>query len=244
MAPHAGSLDPVPPAPSRTSAAAAPAVSAADAYRRLTGTWPERAVISDDGAFDRHVLASILAVSATEGDALAAHCGLDPADLATVLSVCFSTGDVPPAWRAGSPPASPDAAMDDEAALVRDLLLARRSTAGDMGRWLAAMLARRAMAPNHLWEDLGLRDRSELTRLMARHFGPLAARNANNMRWKRFFYRMMCEDDGFVMCATPVCTQCADFDLCFGDESGESRMADRRRTLALGASSAAPSSSQ
>lgn len=251
MAPHAGSLDPVPPAPSRTSPAAAPAVSAADAYRRLTGTLPTAAVISDDGAFDRHVLASILAVSATEGDALAAQSGLGAGDLSTLLSVCFSTGDVPLAWRAGSGPASLDAAMEDEAALVRDLLLARRSTAGDIGRWLAGMVARRAMAPNHLWEDLGLRDRSELTRLMARHFGPLAVRNTNNMRWKRFFYRMMCEDDGFVMCATPVCTQCADFDLCFGDESGESRMADRRRTLALGPSAtsaaspfASPSSSQ
>ena len=89
------------------------------------------------------------------------------------------------------------------------------------------------MEPNHLWEDLGLRDRSELTRLLARHFGPLAVRNTRNMRWKRFFYRMLCEDDGLVMCSTPVCTNCNDFNLCFGDESGESRMADRRREVSL-----------
>jgi nitrogen fixation protein NifQ len=115
--------------------------------------------------------------------------------------------------------------------MVRDLLLGQRSSPGETGGWLAAMIARRSMEPNHLWEDLGLRDRSELTRMLARHFAPLARRNTRNMRWKRFFYRMMCEDDGFVMCTTPVCTNCADFDLCFGEESGESRMADRRREL-------------
>jgi nitrogen fixation protein NifQ len=97
------------------------------------------------------------------------------------------------------------------------------------------MVARRAMEPNHLWEDLGLRERAELSRLLMHHFAPLAARNTGNMRWKRFFYRMLCEDDGFVMCTTPVCTQCNDFDLCFGEESGESRMAERRREFLRGA---------
>ena len=67
------------------------------------------------------------------------------------------------------------------------------------------MIARRALEPNHLWEDLGLRNRGELTRLMARHFATLAVRNDKNMRRKRFIYRLMCENDGFVMCATPVC---------------------------------------
>ena len=44
---------------------------------------------------------------------------------------------------------------------------------------------------------------------------------------------MLCEDDGLVMCSTPVCTNCNDFNVCFGDESGESRMADRRREVSL-----------
>ena len=122
---------------------------------------------------------------------------------------------------------------DDEIEMVRDLLLANRSTPGDDSRWLAAMIARRAMEPNHLWEDLGLRDRSELSRLLARHFAPLAARNTKNMRWKRFFYRTLCEADGLVMCSTPVCTSCGDFEFCFGDESGVSRLAERRRQIAL-----------
>lgn len=212
------------------------APSPAAVYRRLTGCDPATALVGDDITFDRHVLAAILAVAAAEGGSVAERAGLSAEDLAALLRRHFpAAGDMGPRWRACP------AAEDDEMAMVRDLLLARRSEPGDVGRWLAGMLARRALEPNHLWEDLGLRQRTELTRLMARHFAPLAERNVNNMRWKRFFYRMLCEDDGFVMCSTPVCTQCADFALCFGDESGESRMADRRRALALAGQPVTPS---
>ncbi len=204
---------------------------AAVIYHLLTGCHPADAVIDDDFSFDRHVLASILAVAAMEKGTVAERAGLAAQDLANLMTHWFPVAcatDV--AWHTQD-----TTVEDDEVAMVRDLLLAERSSEGDAGRFLAAMIARRAMEPNHLWEDLGLRDRSELTRLLARHFGPLAARNTGNMRWKRFFYRALCESDGFVMCTTPVCTDCRDFDHCFGDESGESRMAERRREVAQSA---------
>lgn len=194
-------------------------------YRLLTGSAPAEADISDDDDFDRHVLASILAAAVMDGGPIAERAGLDEQELNELLAHCFPSVPVRAfAWMPGS--ASTE---DDETIMVRDLLRAQRSTEGEVGRWLAAMVARRAMEPNHLWEDLGLRERAELSRLLMRHFAPLAARNTRNMRWKRFFYRMLCEDDGFVMCTTPICTQCNDFDRCFGEETGESRMAERRR---------------
>ena len=209
------------------------------AYRFLTGCHPADAAVDDDFSFDRHVLASILAVAAMEDGAMAARAGLTPADLVSLMAQWF-----PVAGGSGVAWFTQDNDIDDEEiAMVRDLLLAHRSSEGNLGRWLAAMIARRAMEPNHLWEDLGLRERSELTRLLARHFAPIAARNTKNMRWKRFFYRALCESDGFVMCTTPVCTECRDFDLCFGDESGESRMADRRREVALQATLSATGAS-
>jgi nitrogen fixation protein NifQ len=203
----------------------------AAAYRVLTGCHPANAVIDDDFSFDRHVLASILAVAAMESGPVAERAGLAVADLAAMMAHWFPAACGMGFAHGGA--AEPD---DDETAMVRDLLLMNRSSDSDTSRWLAAMIARRAMEPNHLWEDLGLRDRSELTRLLSRHFAPIASRNTQNMRWKRFFYRALCESDGFVMCTTPVCTECRDFDLCFGDESGESRMADRRREASLAAS--------
>jgi nitrogen fixation protein NifQ len=94
---------------------------------------------------------------------------------------------------------------------------------------LAAMIARRAMEPDHLWQDLGLRDRGELSALLHRHFAPLARQNTGNMKWKRFFYRMICDSEGFALCTTPICSDCTDFDMCFGEETGEARLARNRR---------------
>lgn len=202
------------------------ATIAAATYYRLAGCDPADAEIADDDGFDRHVLASILAVAATADGIEAERTGLSAADLGALLAAWFPlAGTIVSA--SGGPTTD-----DDEIVMVRDLLLAQRSSTSEAGRLLPAMIARRAMEPNHLWEDLGLRDRSELSRLLARHFAPLAVRNTRNMRWKRFFYRMLCEDDGLVMCSTPVCSNCNDFQLCFGDESGESRMAERRREVA------------
>lgn len=196
-------------------------------YRLLTGMHPADADISNDFSFDRHVLSCILAAGVMEGGLLFEKVGLSSSELAELLEQEF------PSVRIEGDDLLLGSKRDDndEVTMVRDLLLAQRSTEGDTGRWLAAMIARRVMEPNHLWADLGLRNRGELSRLLNRHFWPLARRNVNNMRWKRFFYRTLCEDEGLILCTTPVCTNCKDFNHCFGDESGESRMAERRRDV-------------
>jgi len=198
-------------------------------YRMLTGVHPADADITIDSKFDRHVVASILAAATMDGGSLPEKAGLSGLELVALLEQYFPTLEIKLAKQL-----SPfNCEEDDEIAMLRDLLLKQRSTEGDIGRWLASMIARRAIEPDHLWEALGLRDRGELSRLLSRHFAPLAARNFNNMRWKRFFYRTICENEGLVMCTTPVCNQCNDFNICFGEESGESRMAVRRRDFLL-----------
>lgn len=198
-------------------------------YQTLAGCHITDAMIDEDRDFDAHVFACLLAVAAMEEGLLAERLGIAGDDLTALVERWFP--QVRDALSAGCTQGA--GVDDDEIEMVRELLLAHRSTLGDDSRWLAAMIARRAMEPNHLWEDLGLRDRSELSRLLARHFAPLGARNINNMRWKRFFYRTLCETDGLVMCTTPVCSSCGDFNICFGDESGISRLAESRRRLAL-----------
>jgi nitrogen fixation protein NifQ len=74
-------------------------------------------------------------------------------------------------------------------------------------------------------QDLGLTNRGELSRLMQRHFALLARRNTQDMKWKKFFFRMICRDEGYRLCAAPCCSECSDFNACFGDESGESLLA-------------------
>lgn len=195
----------------------------ADLYERLVLCPSHETDIARDADFDQHVIASILAVSIIDHGDVAKGSGLDDKELDALLRQRF------PLAKLDAATIGAGGGLDDEAAMLRDLLLGHRSCEAQLGSWLAAMIARRAMEPNHLWEDLGLRNRAELSRMLMRHFAPLAERNTRNMRWKRFFYRMLCEDDGFVLCTTPVCTDCSDFDLCFGDETGESRMAERRR---------------
>ena len=79
-------------------------------------------------------------------------------------------------------------------------------------------LSRRA-DDNHLWQDLGLGSRSELSALMARWFPALVAKNAFDMKWKKFLYRQLCEREQLLICRSPSCAVCSDHDLCFGPES-------------------------
>ncbi|MBK1635535.1 hypothetical protein CKO19_07285 [Rhodovulum adriaticum] len=175
--------------------------------------------------FDSHAAASVLALGMSEGDNLCARTGLDGAALDGLAARLFPTRRAALADMAGP---LPEAEVEQDS--VRALLMQHAGHDAPLTRWFAMMIARRAMEPDHLWQDLGLRDRGELNTLLTRHFGPLAAKNTNNMKWKRFFYRQLCEAEGFVLCTTPVCTDCADFDMCFGEETGEARLARARLT--------------
>ncbi|PWB88588.1 nitrogen fixation protein NifQ [Methylosinus sporium] len=115
--------------------------------------------------------------------------------------------------------------LDDEEDQIRQLLRRFKGDASEETSWLASILTKRAMSPRHLWQDLGLTKRDELGRLMRERFPGLAERNVDHMKWKKFFYRSLCEMEGFVLCAAPTCRECGDFHDCFGDETGESALA-------------------
>ena len=35
---------------------------------------------------------------------------------------------------------------------------------------------------------------------------------------KKFLHRLVCSSEGFTICASPVCSECNDYDVCFGEE--------------------------
>jgi nitrogen fixation protein NifQ len=119
--------------------------------------------------------------------------------------------------------------IDEEEEQVRGLLASQVVDGSREGRWLVAMVARRAMQPNHLWQDLGLANRSWLNELLRRFFPALHAGNVADMKWKKYFYRKLCELEGFTLCTAPSCRECCDFDRCFGAEDGQSLLARTRR---------------
>lgn len=105
--------------------------------------------------------------------------------------------------------------LDDEANDLFVLLMEHATYPGVLAQHLSRALATACMGPNHLWEDLGLGDRSQLNALMHEHFTSLKTMNQHNMRWKKFFYRMLCERADIMICKSPHCEQCEDKPLCF-----------------------------
>ncbi|MBF0246516.1 MAG: nitrogen fixation protein NifQ [Alphaproteobacteria bacterium] len=99
--------------------------------------------------------------------------------------------------------------------------LLRRHRAGrDVSElFMADIVCSACLGSDHLWQDLGLFNRGELTSLMRRNFPSLAERNTRDMKWKKFLYKQLCIAEGVYVCRAPSCEECADYDACFGPES-------------------------
>jgi nitrogen fixation protein NifQ len=83
---------------------------------------------------------------------------------------------------------------------------------------MAGILVAACLGNDHLWQDLGLWSRRELSELMQRNFPELAARNDRDMKWKKFLYKQLCETEGIYTCRAPSCQECSDYEECFGPE--------------------------
>jgi nitrogen fixation protein NifQ len=112
--------------------------------------------------------------------------------------------------------------INDARALERDdvlaLLLESRAYNNISEQWMAEVVTIACMASDHLWQDLGLRSRDYLSRLMITNFPSLAAKNEFDMKWKKFLYKQLCEREGINLCRAPTCEYCADYLTCFGPE--------------------------
>lgn len=85
-------------------------------------------------------------------------------------------------------------------------------------QWLIEIVLHACMGNDHLWQDLGLWSRQALSQLLQQNFEPLAARNTQNMKWKKFFYKQLCSQEGIYVCRAPSCQVCSDYHNCFGEE--------------------------
>lgn len=83
---------------------------------------------------------------------------------------------------------------------------------------VAEQVAVACLGDNHLWEDLQLPSRRELSALFELWFPSLAARNRFDMKWKKFLYKQLCEREELFICKAPSCAVCSDRPACFGPE--------------------------
>jgi nitrogen fixation protein NifQ len=87
---------------------------------------------------------------------------------------------------------------------------------------IVAYVADACMGSNHLWQDMQLPNRKALSELMLHYFPTLAAKNTGDMKWKKFFYKQLCEREEIFICKSPSCGECVDYQLCFESEEASS----------------------
>lgn len=113
----------------------------------------------------------------------------------------------------------PDPRRADEADELHALLLAHAALPGADGGRLATLLVAGCMGDDHLWQDLGLWSRQDLSGFIQVAFPTLAVKNDRDMKWKKFFYKQLCTQQGVYTCRAPSCAVCADYRACFGPQA-------------------------
>ena len=98
-------------------------------------------------------------------------------------------------------------------------LLSRYSIANTLEiNWVIEIIVAGCLGKDHLWQDLGLWSRPQLTALLQFNFPELAAKNTMDMKWKKFIYKLLCEEEGLYVCRAPSCNVCIDYAKCYGPE--------------------------
>jgi len=158
----------------------------------------------------RPILASLLVGRSLNQGVLPAMLGLSEADFHALWSRYFPGAHL----NLQDGPGEDIAELDD----LLHLLLEYRAGVRQSEVWLAHTVAYSCCGRNHLWQDLGLANRGELSTLMTVAFPALAALNVGDMKWKKFIYRHYCSKEGIYVCPAPSCSECADHAKCFAPE--------------------------
>jgi len=111
----------------------------------------------------------------------------------------------------------PEARADEYSDLL-GLLMENLSVPMREGKAVSEWVAASCLGENHLWQDMGLANRCELSAIMDKYFAPLFAANVFDMKWKKFFYKQICVREGFTLCKSPSCGECVDYPKCFGPD--------------------------
>ncbi|MDY6942237.1 MAG: nitrogen fixation protein NifQ [Pseudomonadota bacterium] len=160
-------------------------------------------------------LAQIVASHCAGEGALPPWLGLDEVTVNALFDRFFPGLEAPAKLAQGT---APDTARAAERADLRRLLMNYGVDQSPETGWIASLLVDGSMGPDHLWRDLGLWNRGELSALIQRNFPELFARNEYDMKWKKFFYKQLCDEEGIYTCRAPSCEYCPSYLDCYGSE--------------------------
>ena len=170
---------------------------------------PAAARFADDP--NRSLLATMIAGHAVGNGCLPRHLGLGDGGYQDLLADYFP-------FFAAAAQNDPIESIHEWSDLQK-LLLDHRAGERDSELWIADIIATACAGRDHLWQDLGLPNRDELSQMMWLNFPELARSNVGDMKWKKFLYRQFCSREGIYVCPAPSCGVCKDYTQCFGPEN-------------------------
>jgi nitrogen fixation protein NifQ len=147
--------------------------------------------------------------------ALPDYLGLSQEEFHDFASRYFRNIPLDPASATGKV-SQPDRA--EEIQYLVDLLLAYCAGVDESEQFIAKIIAVGCTGNDHLWQDLGLHSRMDLSEVMKTNFPSLYQKNTKDMKWKKFLYKQLCEMENIRVCRAPSCEVCVDYDRCFGPE--------------------------
>lgn len=162
-----------------------------------------------------HILSCILSSWQFGDGALPDWLGLGQAVFSQLIEFHFPGLEVEKFSSAGE---SLEEERFDEREELQQLFTTHYAGQSESEQWMASIVVNACQGQDHLWQDLGLWSRKDLTLLMQQNFPTLAARNDKDMKWKKFLYKQLCIAEGIYTCRAPSCQVCADYADCFGPE--------------------------
>jgi nitrogen fixation protein NifQ len=91
--------------------------------------------------------------------------------------------------------------------------------------WVAHAIASACFGQRHLWQDLRLRGRDEIARLLEERFYRLYIGNIHDLKWKMFFFQELGNRLGLPGLKPPGCSACDQYRLCWQIAPPRSSMA-------------------
>lgn len=177
-------------------------------FAELLATPAAAGIASDP---NRSLLASMISGRLSHAGCLPANLGLGKDRYQDLIDDYFPFAAI----SAGDEPGESIPEWSD----LQKLLLDHRAFRHDSELWMADIVATACAGRDHLWQDLGLINRDELSQLMCLNFPELAAANSGDMKWKKFLYRQFCSREGIYVCPAPSCGECKEYAKCFGPEN-------------------------
>lgn len=111
----------------------------------------------------------------------------------------------------GAPPREEHRAFVAQTGALLDAYAAPHGTTP----WVSRILIHACLRTDHLWRDLGLAGREDVTALLRRHYPGLPERNVHNLRWKKFLAYAARERAGLPPQAAPGCAGCEEEAQCY-----------------------------